>query len=426
MENKEIIHLNPEFGAFGMPPSSHVSDTMIVNSMPVLQIIPCVPNFESGLTLFKINEAAGQIEYRKILKNHGYALDTSTINLAFIADNFPTDSFTNEYGETFLQKFTDVASQGMQQLAQITNSKTGTEGAMKLLGGAQAATKDMEGNIASMLKGGTEGAMKIATELGQLKQNLAGQNSFLGGALESVDKMLGGHRVDFPQIWRNSGFTPSYTATVRLYNPNPGSPISTKQHIIGPLAAILCLSIPQSSDGKTFTWPFFLKVRSSGIYRLDPAVITNVTVVKGGDQQQIAFNQQLGMVDVRIDFTSIYSSMVVETETKFEADRPTLRNYLAVLEKTDDVVYYKRSKMRNETAKMAAVSEGPIVKITAIPPETNSASTNSLDIALLKNQAARRRLAPKVTEKEVGNRVSTVLAEIAQSLIDKSSTDFIT
>jgi hypothetical protein len=425
-DNSKVMKLTGFNGIFGLPPRSHVSDTAILNSMPVVEIIPGVANFESGLTLFRVDTGPGIEKYASILKRHGFRLPTKGLKLAFIADNFPTDSFTNEYGETFLQKFTDVASQGMQQLAQITNSQTGTEGAEKIAGGMKTAFEDVEGGMGAAIQGTANAAIKAAQGMERMIQNMGDRSAFLGGALNTVNKMLAGNRVDFPMIWRNSGFTPSYTATVRLYNPNPGNKLSTKRHILGPIAAILSLTLPQSHDGKTFKWPFFLRVKSAGIYKLDPAVITNVTIVKGGDQQQISFNQQLAMVDVRIDFTSLYSTMVVETTTNFQSDRPTLRNYLHGMEDIKGVQSFTRNEMRNSAKTFAGASDGPNIKISALSPVQNPAAKNTRDSLSAKNEAARRRQAPTVLEKEVGNRVSTEVAAVEGALTEESNPDFIT
>lgn len=414
---KNTMVLAPENDAFGLPPSSYVSDSMIKNSMPIIQIVPGIPNFQEGLTLFKIDTDEGQIQYRKALANHGFTLKSNSVNLAYIADNFPTDSFSNEYGETFLQKFTDVASQGMQQLAQMTGSTTGTEALTKLGSGVANVTEGMEGNLGSMLNSGANAGLDMVKGLTAMKNNLAKNSNFLGGALNTVDKMLGGARVDFPNIWRNSGFSPSYTITVRLYNPNPGNPNATKRYIVGPLAAILCLAIPRSEDGKTFTWPFFVRARSSGIWKLDPGVITNVTVVKGGDQQQIAYNQSLAMVDIRIDFASLYSSMVLETDTNFETERPTIRKYLDTLLETDENLYYRRDKMRElaSGAAGAALSGSGGIKISGV---SNPAAALAKSISDGKIAAAKKRQAPQVIETAVNDRVNSSIASVESQLVN--------
>jgi len=142
-EASNVLPLDPFNRTYGLPPSTWISDEMIINSMPVFEITPCKPKFESGLNLFSVEDDSKK--YLEILANHGYST-VMPIRCAFLADNFPTDSFTNDYGETFLQKFTDVASQGMSQLAQMTGSTTGTE-ALERMGGFTAGVGEKAGGI---------------------------------------------------------------------------------------------------------------------------------------------------------------------------------------------------------------------------------------------------------------------------------------
>jgi len=124
-----IITLKPNYDIFGLPPecSTYVSGSVIKHSMPIVEIIPCKPKQNTGMTLFTVTEDWER--YTDILKNLGYELvnNSSPIKLAFIADSFPTDTFTNEYGESFLQKATDIGSQAFSQLAQMTNAGNVTE-----------------------------------------------------------------------------------------------------------------------------------------------------------------------------------------------------------------------------------------------------------------------------------------------------------
>jgi hypothetical protein len=421
----DIVVLNPLEQIFGLPPSTHVSDSALINSMPVMEITPCIPNFESGLTLFRVNDAWNK--YNRILNNLGYSLSSEPIRLAFIADNFPTDTFSNEYGETFLQKFTDVASQGMQQLAQMTGADTGIEAIKNLGTSFENIGEGMGGTLGGIASAGGAGALKLGQALGNLQANLGKQSKFMQGSLNTLNKLVAGHRVDFPQIWRNSGFTPSYTATIRLYNPNPGSPKATAQHIIGPLAVILCLAIPRSDDGKTFNWPFFHKIESKGIYNLNPSVITNITVVKGGDQQQISFNQKLAMVDVRIDFTSLYGTMILEENKTMNNSRPTVRNYLENLQKDDKTLYNNRNQMRQKAGASAGT---PIIdrtndSVTIRGIRSNPAAELSVADVLQKNQAAAKKKSQTVTEQTVGSRVSPAAALTENRLSANTNPDFI-
>ncbi len=415
-----VQNLNPFNGTFGLPPSTWISDEMIINSMPVLEIIPCKPKFESGLNLFRVEDDSET--YLKMLANHGYAT-TMPIRCAFLADNFPTDSFTNDYGETFLQKFTDVASQGMSQLAQMTGSRTGTEAAKNLGKAFSGMGEEMGGVLGGVMSGAGGIASGVGTGIENMIKSLeskegSGISNMMGGGAQLLNKMVAGHRVDFPQVWRNSGFTPSYTATIRLYNPNPGDMASTITYIAGPLAVLLCLAVPRSDDGKTYNWPFFHKIKATGIYNLDPAVITNITVVKGGDQQQIAHNQSLGMVDVRIDFGSLYNSMLVEEGDQTFTNRPTVRSYLDALTDTDnELLFTRRSKLRQVVGQKAGVAGILHTRVEQLSP--------SDQIQLVKNAAVSQRQAPAVSETLVASRVPAGASKMQTDLEDDSNQDFV-
>ena len=349
------ITLAPYKGIFGMPPPAYVTDEMIENSMPVLEITPGEPNFSLGLTLFTINTIRGWKNYGEILSNHGFNLGklNSPLKFAFIADNFPTDTFSNEYTETFLQKFTDVASSGLSQLIQMSGQKdalgAGAEYS-KILAEVGQQIGGSAGKLLSSAAGMT--AQGVEGVKGWLKQ-AGGSDSatarMLGGGMSLVNKMLAGHRIDFPQIWSNSGYSPSYSATIRLYNPNPGDKNSTLQYIAGPICALLCLAVPRTLNGASYRWPFYHRIRVRGLYELDPAVITNITVVKGGDQQQIGYSQMMGMCDVRIDFISLHKSMLLEEGGPAAENRPTVRRYIREMTNGRDV--HTRAEMNNENNK---------------------------------------------------------------------------
>ena len=153
MANEKGIHLDPFNGVFGLPPKSHVSDDAIINSMPVLQILPGIPNFASGLTLFRVDTKQGWTKYTEILARHGFSLATPTLNLAFIADNFPTDTFTNEYTETFLQKMTDVGSGALGQLVQISGEADALKAMQRYGGLLKGAGEELEGLGGAALSG---------------------------------------------------------------------------------------------------------------------------------------------------------------------------------------------------------------------------------------------------------------------------------
>jgi hypothetical protein len=373
--------LEPFLGAFGMPPKTHLSDDLIVNSMPIAEIIPCRPNFARGITLFSVTKDT--TAYDNILKNHGFELARHPIRVAFIADNFPTDSFSNEYGETFLQKFTDVGSQGLAQIAQIMGAQNAIQGGERLGQAIGSAGEAMGEGALGKLFGAAGGAVtgaasSIKNFVNALKQSGGGAGA-IGSAADRLSNLLAGHRVDFPQVWRNSAYSPSYTMTVRLYNPNPGNAMSVKRHIVGPLAVLLALAMPRSSGGSTYNWPFFHKIKCKGIYNLDPAVITNITVVKGGDQQQISYAQTLSIVDVRIDFGSVFNSILSE-EKGHVTNRPTLKSYLDSIEKDSSLLTFNRSQLQANSGTYAGESNSIANRETSLADQIVRFINNAVSV----------------------------------------------
>lgn len=317
----------------GQPPTGLKSSELIHNSLPIMEIEPKKPNWESAATLFTL--ISDWDSYNDLLKSHEFSLASQPLKIAFIADNFPTDSFTNQYSESFLNRFTDLVSSGAAELSQITGERNAGDAVSKMLNA-------MAGSDIGMVKAfgvGTQGAIGAAK--GAFQSVTAGMGK-AGGKVRDIgrltSKLLGGARVDMPMIWKNSGFSPLYSMTIRLYNPQPSNPSMKEKYIIGPLAAILLLMLPQTDDGTYYNWPFFCTIKVPGLLYIPSAYIGNVTVVKGGDQQQISYTQEMGMVDVRIEFGSLYDTMVAGKAFESEA-RPTLKNYLDNMRDKRDIHY---------------------------------------------------------------------------------------
>jgi len=262
---------------FGLPPDDIAPETNAVmrNSMPLAKIYPGIPVFQQGTELF---HRGGLFEhsntpnmdnwhrkknknspaYHDILRDHNFELvqpegsvgKDGCVVVAFLADSFPTDSFTNEYGENFLQKFTDVASEGAASLAQMFGVRTVDEAFAKIT----APWKGEEGWKGTVVGGLAKGAKSARDFLSSIP--------IVGGGLDTISSLAAGGRLDFPMVWKGSGFQPSYTMTIRLYNPNPKSAEDTNKYIIGPIASLLLLGIPQSAGGSTYSWPFIHKISS--------------------------------------------------------------------------------------------------------------------------------------------------------------------
>lgn len=387
----------------GLPPWNMLNETneQMLNSMPIATVQPCKPVFKLGLDLFSIREVWEQ-DYLPMLRNHGFEVPDASkkyLKLAFIADSFPTDSFQNEYGENFIQSLSEVISEKGASIAQFFGAESATQ-ATKALGGAVGSVlPNAIGGIAGKVGGGI---MEAASRLKEALRQSGRLGSTAARGLDYVDALLAGARIDFPNVWKTSSFTPSYTMTVRLYNPDPRDDQATLKYIVGPIVALMLLGIPRSYDGKTYFWPFLHKIKATGIYNLDPAFISNITVVKGGDQQQISYNQRLSMADVRIDFGSLYNTIVAEKSARFQSGRPTLQGYIdGMTGKTS--VADRSGKRLDVTATSIKASVAPTVSEydTANPDARIPVYKNELANALKSSSSSSGGLtSPSYTEEE--------------------------
>lgn len=311
----------------GLPPSTPETDSIIKSTFPVMEIVPSSPTSFSQ-NLYDLAPDIGT--YKQLLNKHGYSMNGNSLKVAFLVDSFPTDTFSNFYAESFLGSGLQVVSEEASQVLQMMNARSGTEAAAQILRGMRAVGKTVGAPWLSKLAGGIESiGGEVQQKFNEVTGQLGGFGNFLRKTATLANNALGGGRIDLPQIWKNSGFSPSYTITVRLFNPNPTSSEVTNKYIVGPICAILLLAVPRTkSDGVFYTWPFFQNIRVPGLLNLPEAYIGNITVIKGGDQQVISYKQNLAMCDIRIEFGCLFDTIVASENGKTINGRPTLREYI--------------------------------------------------------------------------------------------------
>jgi hypothetical protein len=306
----------------GYPPEHEMGDTSnaLINSSLVLEITPCKANMQSGTTLFTLKSAMD--EYTEELRKIGYEIsDKNVVKIRVEADVVPSETFTNDYGDSFLAKMTEVASTGISDLTQIVGAQSGPEALKTLSGELSKFTAGVP-----LLEGATSAADEQFTKLNTWYEE---NKNTAHGAVGMIGAMLGGGRVDFPQVWKNSGFSTSYSVTVKLYNPSTDSDNAIEYFLIGPLAAILLLGLPRiyksGENMRFYTYPYFHKIKCKGLFEIEQGAIQSISVTKG-TENQIGFNQRLGYVEVKIDFVQLHAHMVGSSD--ITNAMPTLMGYI--------------------------------------------------------------------------------------------------
>jgi len=329
---------------FGMPPVPNNPNSSIYNlwrnSAYVISIEPCDPDFSKDANLFTLKSVLG--DYLKELREgYKYGYPNQMIQVCAQADSFPSENFSNEYGESMFNKAADILSSGAQDIMQITNS-TDILGAATKFGNATKGIGVAGFDVGEKTLAASKATKKWISE----HQNTTGAKGFAANIGNAANMLLAGSRLDFPNVWRNSSFTSSYSCTVRLYNPSPGNDKASSYFIWGPLTALLLLALPRKNKNSTkdffaFNYPYFCRVMSKGLFGIKQGCITGISVNKGVENQ-IAFNQKLGMVDVKIDFSFLHSHMIASADDSDGV--PTLRKYIDNLKETEPVqqMYIKK------------------------------------------------------------------------------------
>lgn len=317
-----------QFGSTVSEDAPNMND-VIRDCFPILEITPAMPEFRASLEMFRLKNAMGELSenelvseilegfrfgdtnkasFVKDLYNYGFTLPEGAKSLKFAiqGNSFPVmESFSNEVGESIFQNVTNTFSAVARDFTFMTGVETAGEAVDKLGSVVDKMFGEEIGKgAASGLKGFTEGAADWIEDKTGISQDTQKQ---VGSVLAQT---LAGRAIDFPQVWRSSSWTPSYTANIRLYNPFPGDEESTKKFVIGPLAALLMFVVPRTNNGYNFAWPYLCKYRVPGLYNIQSGFIKDVTVIRGGDDNHFGLNSIPGIVDLRISLGTLYSNMI--------------------------------------------------------------------------------------------------------------------
>lgn len=296
----------------------------------MIDIQPCKPKMEQGLSLFSLEPC--WMEYVAKLAECGYVPGGMSsvrqcITIACQAETFPTESFQNDYGEHFLSQIADIGASALGQIAQMGGNENVASTAQSVGNQIAGIGNQMgDGLVASALKSLGGGMSNLGGITNAKIAQLQKQGGMAGNIGNMMNRLLAGARIDFPMLWKNSTYNPTFSCNIRLYNPNPASNHDTEKYIVAPLAALLTLALPRSDDEFSYQWPFFHKIECKGLFKIQAGAISNITVVKGGDQGQVHLNQRPGIVDVRMDFVNLHSVMLLSSSGA--ELRPTLKGYL--------------------------------------------------------------------------------------------------
>jgi len=279
----------------------------IRTKMSVIDLIPC----EYEIAFYKMKKAATEggnplaggpfkISYEKKIKEFndicrlhglGQKITYYGIRLYTTDGTTATDSFNIQYKDNFFQSKVDALSEKVRNMTEIVRSTTANSAA-----------------ITDTVNKGVAGGVKAAAGAFGASKNL--QNTIEQMMLTVGDIVLKGNRLVFPKIWQNSTYNNALSAQIRLISPY-GHPKAIKQFIIKPLMFLLFLASPQTSDGLSYGNAIPLTIKAYGMNYTVLGSINSITLRRGGEDTSFNIYKQPLVVDVSIDFQTLFEGFAV-------------------------------------------------------------------------------------------------------------------
>jgi len=338
----------------GSPGGQSMHD-QILRTMPICYLEPMKQQGELGLEIFTVQPAWDDFE--KYLNANEVGVGNNKDKLVVMYQDLSplSETYTNTYSPSTL-------------LSGLTEGLGGAAGELMYITG-----KNIEQNIDAAAKGKNKTLAEIA---GGAQSLLAGAEKLAGdvigrpAAAQLRSAMLSGQKIDFPMMWKGSGFSASYDLSIRLYNPSPASDFYYCNLILGPLAALMALVLPKTAidlthpagmQDLTYQWPFLVKFTVPGQAQLNAAYISNMSIVKGGDINDKSWNNRPNIIDIRLTISPLYNTMLMTTEIPSKSNQPTLLGELENL-------YQKKEEIEPSTIG----SPSPFVDESLQPTTSNN------------------------------------------------------
>jgi len=187
--------------------------------------------------------------------------------IAFYADCGSTvsDSFSNSTGQSSLSSTIN----GLSDQAREMNFLAGT------IGSTVGATLDKftgQGDLEKNMQNVQDAVKRVGL----------GGNNMLTGIINKAQTLLAGGKLIFPEIWTDSNFGRSYSASMKLVAP-AGDKLSVFLYILVPIYHLIALTLPRESISQAYYSPFLVRCYYKGLFNVDMGIITDLSVNKGAE-----------------------------------------------------------------------------------------------------------------------------------------------
>lgn len=218
--------------------------------------------------------------------NSDYSLlnnPTDTTTTAPTTATTTSKSFTSDFISSFMGQLYDASLYiGFRVEKGIDTSETFTNetGESNIAQEVNSRISSIRSTEFSLGEGNITGAISsVVKAIGNVLSGIA-DVADLGG-VKSI--LAGSGFIDFPDVWKSSSFSKSYSFNMHLRSPY-GDPVSILQNLYIPLSLLYGGAMPRAIGQAAYTAPFLCRAYCKGMFAVPLGMITNITVKRGADQ----------------------------------------------------------------------------------------------------------------------------------------------
>lgn len=255
--------------------------------------------------------------------------------IGFYLNGIPgiSQSFSNSEFDAGLETDVNSASENYQRINYITGMGTtrGVQGAAKTAARATsnivAAGQSIKGNIIDPIMTGVRG--NGLKGIGTLLMNVA---NFAAGTDVSATvqqfTVTNGMKVKFPNLWGDSNYVKNMNMDFEFISPY-GDPLSIFHYVYVPFLALLTFALPRQADQNGFVSPFFVRADIPGLITTDLALISDVTITKGGQSNNLWTKDGLPRsIHCSVTLTDLYPYLAMTKRLSFLSANPSYTVFL--------------------------------------------------------------------------------------------------
>jgi hypothetical protein len=144
-----------------------------------------------------------------------------------------------------------------------------------------------------------------------IESAIGGVASFIGGDVKdgnlraSLGDAILGMNPMFPEVWKDSAFSRSYTLNFKFHSPY-GSPASVYNNVLLPFIMLMSLVMPVQASPGTYSEPFVFQLDCPGYFACDLGICTDFSFTKGGSENLWTVDGLPRQIDVNMSVRDLY------------------------------------------------------------------------------------------------------------------------